>query len=424
MSENMRIQKWMVVLGATLGPMLGCDTSEPQPDPQPTPRTQLRVPLYSYIPDAAGDGLKAMSARIEADFEQQHPDVDLVVNPSCFKDDLYEPTQLASSLQGQGECAYDLVETDTMLLGELVATGAVRPWSALPEGVNWHPAGVKASTLDGKLYGVPHWLCTHYVISRDEAVSNARTVNELVQLIASRKTPEMDVAGNLLGSWNLPSLYLDAWSDTHGPEQIQSAVTTERYDTQVIAGMRTLAQACETPAGNPCLDGTFDADENIDLPATLFAEGKADVTLGYSERLHTIVKKLPQAEDRRQLRISPAPLGAGSQTLLFTDSFFLGAQCTGECEKAARAFVSYMSQTSTYAWILLSEDAPATGRVPRYLMPATLDAYQAPGLKEDPLYQRIDTTTRTASPFPNGGVLGIRKAMRDHLVQELTTKAP
>ncbi len=418
MSKNMRTRKWMMALGAALGPVLGCGT----PEPEPMPRIQLRVPLYSYIPDAAGDRFRAMSDRLEADFERQHPEVDLVVNPSCFKDDLYEPTQLASSLRGQGECAYDLVETDTMLLGELVGTGAVRPWAALPEGVNWHPAGIKASTLDGKLYGVPHWLCTHYVISRDEAVSNARTVDELVQLIASRKTPEIDVAGNLLGSWNLPSLYLDAWADTHGPEQIQSAVSTERYDTQVIAGMKALAQGCETAAGNPCLDGTFDTEENIDLPAALFAEGKADATLGFSERLHTILKKLPSEAERQQLRISPAPLGAGSQTLLFTDSFFLGAQCVGECEKAAVAFVNYMSQTSTYAWILLSEDAPATGRVPRYLMPASLDVYQAPGLKEDPFFQRLDTTTRTASPFPNTGVLGIRKAMRDHLVQELTAK--
>ncbi|PTL83881.1 hypothetical protein [Vitiosangium sp. GDMCC 1.1324] len=423
MSKNVWIRKGMVVLGAALVPMLGCDP-EPEPVKDPPARTQLRVPLYSYIPDAAGDGFQALAARIERDFELQHPEVDLVVNPSCFKDDLYEPDQLASSLKGEGECAYDVVETDTALLGELVGTGAVRPWSALPEGPNWHPAGVAASKLEGKLYGVPHWLCTHYIVSRSQSVANARTVDELLQILSSRKTPEVDLAANLLGSWNLPSLYLDAWSDTHGPAEVQSAVSTEHYDTQVIAGLKKLAGACETSAGNPCIDGTFDADENFDLPATLFAEGKADVTLGYSERLHTILKKLPSEADRQALRISPAPLGEGNQPLLFTDSFFLGAHCVGDCEKAATAFVTYMSQASTYAWILLSEDAPAAGRVPRYLMPATLDAYQAPGLKEDPLYQQIDTATRTGGSFPNKGLLGVRKTMRDHILQEITAKSP
>ncbi|WNG50048.1 hypothetical protein F0U60_42440 [Archangium minus] len=422
MSENAWIRRGMWVLGAALCPMLGCDPEpEPQPNPDPGTRVQLRVPLYSYIPDAAGDGLKAMAARLESDFERQHPEVDLVVNPSCFKDDLYEPAQLASSLKGEGDCAYDVVETDTAILGELVGTGAVRPWSALPQGPNWHPAGIAASTLDGKLYGVPHWLCAHYIVSRSESVSNARTVDELVRILSSRKTPEVDLAANLLGSWNLPSLYLDAWTDTYGPAQVQSAVTTERYDTQVIAGLKKLAGACETSTGNPCIDGTYDAAENVDLPATLFAEGKADVTLGYSERLHTILKKLPAGANREELRISPAPLGEGNQPLLFTDSFFLGARCVDECEKAAIAFVNYMSQASTFAWILLSEDAPEAGRVPRYLMPAALDAYQAPGLREDPFYQQIDLTTRTGGAFPNKGLLEIRKTMRDHILQELTT---
>jgi thiamine pyridinylase len=408
-------RKWMPWGGAVAGMVLGCGGRPPVTTPPE--RVVLRVPLYSYIPDAAGDRFAALSARIESEFEAEHPEVDLVVNPPCFQDDLYEPSQLARSLRGEGACAYEVVEVDSSLLGELVDTGTLQPWSTLPEGPRWHPAGVSAATYQGQLYGVPHWQCAHYIISRDEALGSARTVDELVQALEARKTPAQDLAANLLGSWNLPSLYLDAWADSHGPQDVGSALSTEHYDADVLAGMKKLAGACATPGGNPCLDGTYDAQEN--LPDVLLAQGRAEATLGFSERMHTILRNLPPGASRSELRITPAPLGQGNHPLLFTDVFVLASRCTGTCEKAARDFTAYMSRTSTYQWIVLGEDAPAEGRIPRYLMPSNLDVYAAPGVKDDPFYPVIGAATATGAPFPNSGLLDIRKAMRDSILGAL-----
>ncbi|WP_225412698.1 extracellular solute-binding protein [Stigmatella hybrida] len=408
--------KWMLLISAVTCPLVGCGDSEPEPTPGP--RTQLRVPLYSYIPDAAGDQFRALGERLEREFEQLHPDVDLVINPTCFKDDLYEPAELARSLRGEGDCPYDVVETDTSLLGEIVETGAVRPWPALPQGPQWHPASLEASTYQGQLYGVPHWLCAHYLLSRSEAVSSAPTVDALVQALDGLQTPAMNLTGNWLGSWNLPALYFDAWTDSYGAGNVQSAVSTQ-YDPDVLAGMRALVQGCETANGNPCIDGTYDASENFDLPTHLFADGQADALLGYSERLHTVLKRRPEEATAGTLRISLAPLGQGNQPIVFTDSFFLGKNCTGACEQAALRFTEYMSQASTYSWLLMSEDAPATGRVPRYLMPAALEVYDTPALKADPFYPSIGAATREAGAFPNRGLYPIRKQMRDDLQRTL-----
>ncbi len=420
MSHGMSVwsKTWWALGCAGLGMVLGCGETPPEP----RERVLLRVPLYSYIPDAAGDRFQALSARLEAEFEQLHPDVDLVVNPPCFQDDLYDPLQLASSLLGEGTCPYELVETDNSLLGELVATGAVRPWGTLPEGPRWHPAGIATSTFQGQLYGVPHWLCSHYIISRDEAVSRARTVDELLGALTALDTPAVDLAANLLGSWNLPSLYLDAWADTHGPAEVQSAVTAGHYDAGVLVGMKRLAQRCATPSGNPCIDGTYDDEANAGAPDTLLARGQADATLGFSERLHGILRQLPAGAPASALRISPAPLGQGNQPLLFTDSFFLSTRCTGPCEQAARDFVAYMTRASTYQWIVLAEDMPAAGRVPRYLMPANLDVYALPGVAGDPFYTVIEAATRTAAPFPNHGLLNIRRQMRDEVLRALQSE--
>lgn len=385
-------------------------------------RITLRVPLYPYIPDAAGDGLQAMAARIEAEFERKHPHIDLVTNPSCFADDFYEPSQLARSLKGEGECAYDVVETDTIILGELVAEGAVRPWRRLPKNIDWHPAGVEASRQPGTgaLYGVPHWLCGHFIVSRDETVRQARTTSSLVDALADLQTPAQDMAVNMLGSWNLPSLYLDAWADANGPGDVRSAVTTESYDAQVLGSMRQFVQTCQAGTSNPCVDGTYDLEENFDLPATLFAQRQADATMGYSERLHTILKNLPSGDTGADIKLSSAPLSEGSNPLLFTDSYFLGVRCVDECEEAAMEFVEYMSQPGTFEWILMSEDAPAQGRVPRYLLPATLDAYRAPRVRADRFFPVLDAETRSGEPFPNSGLLNIRRQMRDDILTAIT----
>jgi thiamine pyridinylase len=407
-----RDARWLWPVGAALLWACGGDL----PPPSPEPKITLRVPIYPYIPDAAGDEFQALKARIEADFEAAHSGIDLVINPSCFQDDFYEPGGIASSLKGEGDCAYDVIETDTAILGELVASGAVRPWPRLPEGISFHPAGLMASTgtppAAQALYGVPHWLCNHFIISRSESVSQAQTTTALVQALAALSTPEPDTAVDMLGSWNLPSLYLDGWADRHGGEALRSAVTTANYDSAVLQSMRSFVRTCEAEGENPCIDGTYSEFENFDLPAQLFAQGEVDSTLGYSERLYTIIKNLPAGASASAIRISSAPLGGqGNNPILFTDSYFLSARCTGDCEKAALAFTAYMSQPSTFEWILMSEDAPEAGRVPRYLLPATLDAYEAPKVLADPFYQTLAAETRNGVPFPNGGLLNIRKQM-------------
>ncbi|XXX73355.1 extracellular solute-binding protein [Sorangium sp. So ce134] len=384
-------------------------------------KTMLRVPLYPYIPDAAGDQLTAMARRIEAEFEQAHHDIDLVVNPPCFADDFYDPSSLARSLAGENpDCSYDVVETDMIQLGELVATGAIRPWGELPSA-RWHPAAIEASTHDGEIYGVPHWLCGHFIFSRSASVESAGTATELASALVDLATSQPDMAGNLLGSWNLPSLYLDAWADTHGPDGVATAISTTTYDAATLDELIAFSKTCESGGSNPCLDGTYDLEENFDLPAQRFAAGEVDATFGYSERLHTVLKSLPPGADPAEIRLSSAPLGGGNNPLLFTDSFVVSARCTDACAEAASAFAAYMSSASTFAWILASEDSPQETRVPRYLMAASLDAYTAPKISEDPFYRAINALTQEGESFPNSGLLAVREQMRDDILAALTS---
>jgi thiamine pyridinylase len=413
------------VLGAVAAAALGCSddassTGDAGSSGSNNAKTALRVPLYPYIPDAAGDQFKALAARIEAEFEGANPGVDLIINPSCFSDDFYDPVAIGRGLSGENkDCPYDIAEVDTILLGELVATGAVSPWEKLPEGVQWHPAAIASAMYAGETYGVPHWLCGHFIFSRDDTVQKAASVADLVKALDDLQTPAPNMAGDMLGSWNLPSLYLDAWADTYGPDMVDTAISTT-YDSGVLAGLKEFSATCDDAGANPCLDGTYHKDENFDLPAQVFAQQKADAMFGYSERLHTVIKLLGGA-GAADIKISSAPLGPGSSPILFTDAFVLSKSCTGDCAAAAAAFVEYMSAASTFEWILASEDASEGNRVPRYLMSASLDVYATTSVSADPYYPVIDALTREGKSFPNSALLGKKDQMEEDILKDITS---
>jgi thiamine pyridinylase len=200
------------VVIATLGS--GC-----KPGAQQEPRQVLSVALFPFIPDAASDSFAAMRQRIERVFETENPSIDLRVR--FFRGDwgYYVLDTLASWLSNPPEAGgYPLVEVDAILLGELVQRGLVGAWDALPRGGDWHPAALQSIQVGGRRYGVPHWLCGHYVFSRDPAV---------------------------------------------------------------LKSLRALTAECRVGTEIPCLSGgAFHDDEHPDSAAILFANDRADATFG------------------------------------------------------------------------------------------------------------------------------------------------
>jgi thiamine pyridinylase len=219
------------------------------------------------------------------------------------------------------------------------------------------------------------------------------------------------MSGNLLGSWNLPAIYLDAWADTNGVAGLAKAVSAQ-LDPKVVTSIKAFAAQCSRDNGNPCLNGAFDND--ADLAAMEFATGGADSTFGYSERLHLIRKKAPNDT----FYISSAPLGPGSRPVVFVDALVLRGDCDAGCHLAAQRFAEYLNGPTTKEWILMSRDA-GDQATPRYLVPATLSAYRTQALRNDPLFQSIKNQLQDAAPYPQSGLNAVRKQMRDEILKSL-----
>ena len=399
-----------LALGQTAVPMNSGTAAHKQP---------LRVALFPWLPDPAGDNFKSLASALKTRFERENPDTEVTIILDKGED-LYNRAKVAWLLDPpRAADRYDIVEVDEIMLSEVVATKRVAPW-ALPPQPEWHPAGKLAGTIDNKLYAVPHWLCAHFLFARDPGVAAASSADELVGQLRRIATPIPNLAGDFLGSWNLPALYLDAWVDTYGSKDLAQQVALNQLDeTTVVPALKAVANQCiRDDKSNPCTSGKFNKDP--DLAAIEFAEGGADSFLGYSERLHVILSRW---KGPGTPQINLAPLGTGNSPVVFVDGLVLNEKCAEdpECARRAQQFALYLTRADIMEFVLLSHDAVIAGKgaqKPRYLIPATAAAYTK-AVVADPYFPLLKKLVQAAVPFPNGKLYDIRSQLRDQLVRDL-----
>lgn len=364
----------------------------------PAQRFQLRVSLYPWVPDP-----ESLVRWIETDFEAAHPTIDLVVRPLNrsydwmpeYTGDLaYEIDKSVAALTGGGADAQHLVEVDAMILGELAGRGALAPFG-LPDA-DFLPFAREAVTYGGVTYGVPHWTCGYFVISEDADVREAKNAYQLATGLRDARTPRVDLVGDLDGSWDAITVYLDGFRDTWPGRGLQDALSHTELDPAVEASFRALGSACEKDGVNHC------GSDGVDL----FATGRADALVGYSERLNPILSHPGRAVGT--LHLASATLGGGDHPALFTDALVMSPGCsTAQCRDAARQFAAYYTSDRVFEVVLMSRDG-APGATPRYLLPSTASAFAYGAVAADPLYQQLREEIRGGVSFPNHGVAAAR----------------
>ena len=358
-------------------------------------RFQLKVALYPWVPAP-----ESLVEWIEADFESRNPDIDLVVRPLERSDDVdlaYDYDKTASALTDDGPDSQHLVEVDTVILDKLINAGAVQPFD-IGDGVSFLPAALEAVTWEGSVYGVPHWTCGYFVISRLEKVRQAGTLTELLSALETEGTNAVDLVGDLDGSWDSIVVYLDAFRDTYPEESMVEALALEELDSSVRDGLARVGQACTATGTNYC------GDDHVER----FVLGDADALIGYSERLHPILEGGGGTDGN--LYVAAATLGRGDQPMLFTDALVLSRNCSTErCRDAASAFAAYYVSDEVFEVVLMSLDS-GDSATPRYLLPSTTSAFDFGRVGADPLYRQLRQEVEGAASTPNRGVPEARDA--------------
>lgn len=402
---------------AILGTAAPAD-AQPEPAPEESPSSepaleespsseeepfQLKVALYPWLPDA-----DSFMKWIEKDFEEKHSDVDLVVRPVAMANDVaygdlaYEFEKTTDALKNEDSLDFQhLVEIDTVILGKLIENQAIQPFG-VESGVSFLPAAIEAVTSEDTVYGVPHWTCGYFVISRLEEVRQARNLSQLLSILDAAGTSAVDLVGDLDGSWDSNLIYLDAIEDSF-PEArwadfLDSNHANNGLDPSVMQGFERIGAACSAGGSNNCSgDGDY---------VEMFASNGADALIGYSERLNKILTDEAVRPD--DLYVASATLGNGDHPTLFTDALVLSRTCeTERCRGAASAFAAYSISDEVFETVLMNHDSKSDEDqmpTPRYLLPSTTTAFDVGDVGNDRLYRQLKEEVDGARSHPNRGV--------------------
>lgn len=355
-------------------------------------RTVLRVIPY---PDIPGD-FDTMLAIVEAGFEAQHPDIDLELVRADVSD-VYDLGYLAKVLTADtGRDGVHIVESDTIMMGDLALAGILRPQTF--SMADWHPLIVQATTVNGVRYGVPHWLCGNFLITRDAQLAGSQGVEDMYRRIREIKPQGPWLAGNYAGNSYLVLYYTQAWGENRpGTYDLQPAITGP-IDNGAVGTLSVATALCGENGANPCVDGTYYNDFSPIFERTV--RGEYAALQGFSESMWYMAQygAIPE-----QWYVAPLPVGKVNRNVLLGDAYIARKDMDAATATAAEKFYAFMMQDATYRDIIFSGGSRGGVPVPRYLAPARLGIFDLPELRADTYYRRIFAamTTPGGTNYPN-----------------------
>lgn len=389
----------------------------------------LKFGLYPWIPDLGKDKLKSLKDLIKRDFESQHPDITLTVTD---KWDPYDPDKVAACFQTE---SFDVLEIDTILLGEVVDKGVVQKLDLSKYGIqdDFLPAGMDAVTYNKDCYGVPTLNCANFLIElisgdvpeSDEILCSLETgdhsfgdLKDVVRRYHDLFKGVSPLVGDFRGKWTLPLMYLDAYVDKHGEDSVQEGVDAPIVDGSVLKNMKWFMKLDEDTDGvNKGERDEYDSpsarDEDI---------SKSDhiMMYGYSEWLSQVMadKMCSKKHIHASCIIAP-PLGAENNLLTFTDAIIVNKHHFSD--KRAEAIVKFMKFYTSLSFrnkyaegIDLKRPHP-----PRYVIISRKDFYTHGFGANNKNYLKLRAALDFSVAAPNHGLAARHEKMNDMLVKKL-----
>ena len=384
------------------------------------PRT-LRVGTYPYVPESA-----PMQLSIEQAFEKHHSNVRLefVDLGDYYNGGLFEALQT-------DQPKVDVVEVDTVFLQDLVDNKLIEglPDSVLkPEGT-FLPVASKSATLNGKAFGVPHWVCGNFLFFRKDDPDAARLskttkLSELEQVLNHPSTEEQGLLADMRGKSTLGEIYLSTLVDEYQnpDEALRHLGDLTKLDPTASKTANRIFWLC--PGG---MNNNSKYHSNGQFYSRQFAHCKARAKISYSEDLYYVGDEFLHGvatgekgigdPNKDEISVVGAPLAdSGHKMLAWVDVVCLRSGLTKETKADAMDFIAEYTGSEFNRTLL----TPSSGDAPRYLLPARAALYSDQTiLKTAPLYPQLkeivqDAVTVTASNL-NGRLQEIGEELNKHV---------
>ena len=392
---------------------------------------QLRVSIFPYVPDLAGDKLAGLTRFVADEFKKAHGvsvEVEAIADP-------YNLKELKSNYLADGDDAYDVMEVDTVLLGELAKSGHLQPLEnhfTVTADV-FAPSAVHSVSYSYHLYGVPTLQCASFLMELADVDYSPKSPllkdwNTFEQLKEALDRAEHEsahrilLAGDFRGSWGLPMFYLDAYVDKHGEGSLYDGIDGPVDDPELIETLKEFTDYGELPSGNnPDIDGEF--HEHHDHLIKEVTESRHILMYAYSENMGEALQKA--AEEKRQkhtLRIISPPLDESNHLLTYTDAVVVNkSKFNDDPQRAAHIikFVEFYTSLPFRTSFAFGRDLPPSVLYPRYVLPALNSFYTETAAAADEYYQDFHAALKHSTPAPNHDIYGKRKNLQRQLKEAL-----
>ena len=364
-------------------------------------RRPLTVALYPIIP-AFKEYLYAVKTGFEASPAGRHIRLEL----PDLTDGYYDPKKTKNFIESMQA---DVYEVDSVFLRDFVSTGSSAastrkiqelPKELVPAENEFLPSAQRAARLDGRWYGVPHWVCGNLLFfdKSDAALATVHTLNDLTAVIGAAHKAGQGLPVDLKGKSTLGEFYLMALIDRY-QDASKALSHLEPFDTSIEDDLKSLETLCDAGL---CRDQGY--HEAAGFYQARFATHHGRAMIGYSESLYYVLSQTRNAcanqdhcRNDSDLTVSQAPLDEkGSTPMAWVDLLVVDKNCTSQCLRDASEFIHFLNSEPTLVQHL-------TGYPPRYLMPARASVYANAELqKAAPLYTQLapllrDVATPTSS---------------------------
>ena len=394
-------------------------------------KIDLKVGIYPWIPDLGKDKLQGLKDMIKYDFERKHPNITLSVSSSW---DPYDVDKVTKNLSDDPN-SFDVLEIDTILLGEIVDKGNVQKLDLSHHGLqdDFMAVGLDAVTYKGSCYGVPTLNCANFLIelisgteqcdteilcSLEKGDHNLGDLKQVVRRYYDHFKGVSPMIGDFRGKWTLPMMYLDAYVDVHGNSDAEEGIDAP-IDTKVLENMKWFMDLGDDTDGNNKgerdeYDSASERDKDI---------SKSDHVMlyGYSEWLSQVMSdKMCKNEEIHATCIISPPLGKDDRLLAFTDAAIVNKFHYSDPKKATAIveflkFYTSLEFRNKYAkGVDLKDPHP-----PRYVMISRKDFYTDGFGAGDKHYQQFRRAFDHAVAAPNYGLADKHKEMNDLLIEKL-----
>ena len=400
-------------------------------------KINLQFGLYPYIPDLGNDNLQGLKVFIKNKFENENPDITLTVSSEW---DPYDLDKVVSRFKKDND-PFDILEVDTLLLGEIVEKGVVQEVHFSKQklqGVFLEPS-VEAVTYKGICYGIPTLNCANFLFelvagygdgirvlstleTGHQSFNNLREVVEYHKDIFKEVSP---LVGNFRGKWTLPMMYLDAYVDVHGRMSLVDgasiAYASIAKETKVLDNMMWLMNLDDNTHRYRYNKGKRGEYKSGAARHADICKSDHIMMYGYSEWLSEVLAdKMCNMKKIHASCIIAPPLGADNNLLTYTDAIIVN-KALFEDKKRAKAINTFITfYTSLDFRNKFAEGADLTKpHPPRYVMVSRKDFYTKGFGTSDKNYKMLHSALQFSIAAPNHGLYDKVTGMNKVLVEKL-----